>query len=162
MVEDFKRTVVRDLIFLRNLIFDYGVKEALKRLSGLPRTRRISNIISILGSVILAFREYFSILDAIDVLKIRAPLQCFHGVSIIEDSTNCVHASITEVNLPDEHVSISFRCKDCSIVDFIKSHRAVANKIKDVAINNISCNCTFCFTSVAHYLLGLSIIPLKK
>jgi len=128
----------------------------------LPRTRRISNIISILGSVILAFREYFSILDAIDVLKIRAPLQCFHGVSIIEDSTNCVHASITEVNLPDEHVSISFRCKDCSIVDFIKSHRAVTNKIKDVAINNISCNCTFCFTSVAHYLLGLSIIPLKK
>ena len=82
MVEDFKRTVVRDLIFLRNLIFDYDVKEALKRLSGLPRTKRISNIISILGSVILAFREYFSILDAIDVLKIRAPLQCFHGVSI--------------------------------------------------------------------------------
>ncbi|MEQ9714510.1 MAG: hypothetical protein ACTSSP_07665 [Candidatus Asgardarchaeia archaeon] len=143
VVGEFKRTLIRDLIFLRNLIFDYGIEETLKRLSRLPRTRRISNIISILGGVILTFREYFSIIDAIDVLRIRAPLQCFHGVSIMKDSTNCLHASISEVNLPDGHISIAFRCKGCNIVDFIRTHETATNKIKDVTVNNTTCNSGF-------------------
>ncbi|MGQ4915362.1 MAG: hypothetical protein ACP6IU_11560 [Candidatus Asgardarchaeia archaeon] len=140
VVGEFKRTLIRDLIFLRNLIFDRGIEETLKRLSRLPRTRRISNIISILGSVILSFREYFSIIDALDLLRIRAPLQCFHNVSIVEDATHCLHANISETNLPDGHISIAFRCKNCNIVEFFETHKADFDKIKDIMINNTTCN----------------------
>ena len=139
VVGDFRRTLIRDLIFLRNMITDYGIEETLKKLSGLPRTRRISNILSILGSVILAFREYFSIIDAIDVLRIRAQLQCFQDISILEDSTNCLHANIKENNLPDGHISIAFRCKGCKIEEFVKGHSTIISKINPIENNNITC-----------------------
>lgn len=140
VVGEFRRTLIRDLIFLRNMIMDYGIEETLKRLSRLPRTRRVSNILSILGSTILAFREYFSIIDAIDILRVRAPLQCFHDISIVEDSTNCLHANIKEKNLPDGHISIAFRCKGCKIVDFVKNNNTIINdKIKHIKNSNTTC-----------------------
>ena len=139
VVGEFKRTVIRDLIFLRNMLFDYRIEETLKRLSRLPRTRRVSNILSILGSVILAFREYFSIIDATDLLRIRASIQCFHNISIVKDSTECQHANVKEVSMPDGHITVAFRCKGCRITEFVKKHEKITTKIRSVKNNDITC-----------------------
>lgn len=129
IVGEFRRTVIRDVVFLRNVIHRYGLGEALHFLARLPRTRRVSNIFNLLGLVTKISLDGFEIIDILDLLRMRLEEQCFDGVKMLDDGTECYHSRVLGNMSPDGFFRISFPCRNCRITNFIKEN---LNLLKDL------------------------------